>query len=498
MRLIKLSVVAVLAVFALTSCGRKEVSEGTGWVYNNQEWGGFEKITDYEGQEIGPNLVPIEGGTFLMGNAGEDVPYDWNNISRRVTVSSFMMDETEVPNILYREYLYWTKRVFGETYPEIYLEALPDTLVWREELAYNEPMVETYFRHPSFDDYPVVGVSWEQASDFCKWRTDRVNEMLLIRKGYLNPNPEQQDEANFNTEAYLAGVQEESAISVRKGRKDFRTGGERQIRFEDGILLPAYRLPTEAEWEYAALALRGKLVSEQDERISDTRIYPWDGSTMRYQRRDKYQGKMLANYKRSSGDYMGMSGNLNDKAAYTSAVRSYYPNDFGLYHMAGNVSEWVEDVYRPLTSSTLRDVENHDLNAVRGGVFKTKILDEEGKPQTDSMGRLQYREVENDEVASRENYKVGSVYDYLDGDERSSVDYEYGVHTLVSNNARVYKGGSWEDRAYWLRPGTRRYKDQDRASRSIGFRCAMTKTGAPGNDGASGNQFKVKQKKRKY
>jgi len=497
MRLVKLLVFSVVATLTITSCGKKERSATTGWGYNDQKWGGFEKRTDYEGQITGPNLVPIEGGTFVMGLTGEDITYEWNNLPRRVTVSSFYMDETEVANVDYREYLYWLNRVFGESYPEVYLDALPDTLVWREELAYNEPLIQTYFRHPSFDDYPIVGVTWQQASRFCEWRTDRVNEMLLIERGILNPNLEQTDEANFNSEAYLSGVMQDGAINRRKGMKDFRTGGERDVKFEDGVMLPKYRLPTEAEWEYAALGLQGNMASEQDERVTDRRIYPWDGNTTRYQKRNKYQGKMLANFKRGYGDYMGMAGNLNDNAAGTAEVRSFIPNDFGLYHMAGNVNEWVADVYRPMTSTTLVDVENHDLNPYRGGRFQSRVTDEEGNPELDSLGRLKYRYIEDDEVADRENYKTGDVYDYMDGDERSSAFYDYGRHTLISNKARVYKGGSWADRPFWLSPGARRFKDEDRGDKTIGFRCAMTRVGAPGgNDGSSGNKFKVKTKKK--
>ena len=177
--LLKLSPVFLLAALLLSACGKKERSATTGWQYNDAKWGGFEKV-DYEGQSTGPNLVLIEGGTFNMGVTDQDVTYDWNAIPRRVTVSSFYMDETEVANIDYREYLFWLQRVFGESYPEVSTNALPDTLVWREELAFNEPFVETYFRHPSYDSYPVVGVSWLQASDFAQWRTDRVNEMILI------------------------------------------------------------------------------------------------------------------------------------------------------------------------------------------------------------------------------------------------------------------------------------------------------------------------------
>ena len=94
-------------ILIMQSCSRKsESSSATGWKYNDPEWGGFEKI-DYEGQIDGPNLVLIEGGTFMMGTTQEDVTLEYNNVPRRVTVSSFYMDETEVSNINYREYLHW-------------------------------------------------------------------------------------------------------------------------------------------------------------------------------------------------------------------------------------------------------------------------------------------------------------------------------------------------------------------------------------------------------
>jgi sulfatase modifying factor 1 len=488
----------ILSLLVLASCGKKEKSSSTGWNYNDQKWGGFEK-QDYEGQVTGPNLVLIEGGTFSMGTVEQDVTFDWNAVPRRVTVSSFYMDETEVSNIDYKEYLYWLDRVFGESYPEVRINALPDTLVWREELSFNEPFVETYFRHPSYNDYPVVGVNWLQANEYCKWRTDRVNEMILIERGILEINPEQRDEDNFNTESYLSNQYEGS---VRKNVKDYKTGGERKVRYEDGILLPSYRLPTEAEWEYAALALIGNQASSKDELITNRKIYPWNSNTVRYERRDKSQGAILANFKRGRGDYMGMAGKLNDKAHITSPVRAFLPNDFGLYNMAGNVNEWTMDLYRPMTNGTLRDSENQELNPFRGNKFETRVLDENGAPvEKDSLGRIRYRYVEDDEAAGRENYKRGQVYNYLDGDEESEASYNYGVTTLISDKARVIKGGSWADRAYWMAPGARRFKEEDKADRTIGFRCAMTRTGGPeGNEDSGGNRFKIKRKKvkRKY
>lgn len=487
----------LLVTIMMGSCNRGggERSSATGWQYNNEEWGGFEKL-DYEGQVTGPNLVMIEGGTFSMGLTQEDVVYDWNNVPRRVTVGSFYMDETEVSNINYREYIYWLGKHYP-SYPEVRIKALPDTLVWREELAYNEPLVQTYFRHPAYDDYPVVGINWNQATEYCKWRSDRVNEMLLIERGILNPSNEQADSDVFVTETYLAGQYQGN---VNKNLKDLSTGGERPVRFEDGILLPDYRLPTEAEWEYAALALQGNLAENGDELVTDRRIFPWDGASARYKKRDKYQGRMLANFKRGRGDYMGTAGNLNDNAALPGPVRSYLPNDFGLYNMAGNVSEWVNDVYRPLTSLALRDADNHDLNPYRGNVFKEKILDENGAPvEKDSLGRLKYRNVKDEEVRGRENYKAGDVKGYGD-DDAEAIKYGYGKTTLINDDSHVIKGGSWGDRLYWLSPGARNYMQADRSSNKVGFRCAMGRTGGAADTGKpGGNQFKApKPVKRRY
>ncbi len=496
----RIIILLVILSLGLASCSKKSSGKGasstTGWKYNDAEWGGFEKL-DYEGQINAPNLVLVTGGTFTMGLTDEDVTYDWNNIARRVTVTSFYMDETEVSNIGWREYVYWLSNKY-EDFPEVAMAAMPDEKVWLDELSYNDPLVETYFRHPAYDEYPVVGVTWDQVQDYCKWRTDRVNEMIMISRGILNPTPDQRGNDVFNTDAYLAGQYEGN---VRKNLPDVKTGGERPVKFEDGILVPSFRLPTEAEWEYAALGLQGNMKNPKDELISDRRTYPWNGKSPRYQKRNKDQGRMLANYKKAAGDYMGMAGNLNDNAATTAPVRSFMPNDFGLYNMAGNVSEWVQDVYRPLTSTTLRDAENHDLNPFRGNIFREISKDEYGNYlEKDSLGRMVYREMTDEELSIRENIRSGDSRNFRDGDDEN-ITYETGVYTLISDKSRVVKGGSWADRLFWLSPGARRFKDQDKSDRTIGFRCAMTRVGGQaGNQDVGGLSFKEKPKpvKRKY
>jgi sulfatase modifying factor 1 len=479
-----LFVTAVACLFALNSC-KNEKSAATGWNYNDPKWGGFE-AHDYKGQETGPNLVLIEGGTFVMGNTEQNITYDYDNVPRKVTVASFYMDQTEVANIHYREYLYWLNRVFGADFPEVYRRALPDTLVWRDALAYNEPYVEFYFRHPAYSHYPVVGVTWVQANEYCKWRTDRVNEGILMREGILEQNPNQVDADNFNTGAYLIGQYQGT---VKKNLKDYSPNGtgERPVRMEDGVLLPAYRLPTEAEWEYAALALEGNSAFKGEEIITERRIYPWNGSSLRDPYHNSSQGKFLANFKRGGGDMMGIAGGLNDNADIPGPVNSFLPNDFGLYNMAGNVSEWVADVYRP---NTFYDAS--DFNPFRGNIFMKDSMDAEGvHVDKDSLGRVIRVPVSDQESANRLNYHRGNVINFMDGDTMSASTYDYGVTSLINDHARVYKGASWNDRAYYMSPGTRRFLDENLATSTIGFRCAMPRIGSPeGNKFPSGNNMK--------
>jgi gliding motility-associated lipoprotein GldJ len=355
----------------------------TGLGYNEED--GFE-VADYAGQPDGPNLVYIEGGRSVLGSFEEDLMKRHDNVERTVTVASFYMDETEIANVHWLEYLYYLQKDSGGT--DAYETALPDTLVWRSELAYNDPYVDHYLRYPGFRYFPVVGVTWEQAERFSVWRTLVVNNKLAQDAGVEVPE-----------------------------------SGDGRIPLESGVVLPNYRLPSEAEWEYAAKALIGN--QWLDENQTHSRLYPWDGHALRnpYGRE---MGTFLANFKRGRGDYAGIAGKLNDGAMITDYIYNYPPNDFGLYNMAGNVNEWVADVYRPISFQTIDDLNPFRRNG------------------------------------------------YLDSEDGYDVD---GFQSLITNKSRVFKGGSWKDVAYWMAPGTRRFISQDSSTATIGFRCAMIRAG---------------------
>jgi len=213
----------------------------------------------------------------------------------------------------------------------------PDTTVWVSDFTYsfNEPMHDQYFWHPAYNDYPVVGVTWDQAKAFCNWRTKNKNDYL-------------------------------------------RSQGEPTV--------PVFRLPTEAEWEYAA---RGGL---------EYATYPWGGPYA-----DDDRGCFMANYKPMRGDY------LADHALYTAQADAYYPNGYGLYNMAGNVSEWTNTAY---------DVSSY--------------------------------------------YFVSTM----------NPNYED-----ENNNRKVIRGGSWKDVAYYLQVSSRDYEYKDSARSFIGFRTVQSYQG---------------------
>ena len=537
---LKLLIVIIAATF-MVSCNKtrdyKNSSRATGWATNAKE-GGFQYNPDAKEQETGPGLVFIEGGTFTKGRVQDDPMHDWNNSPNQQHVQSFYMDETEVTNVMYHEYLDWLKKVFPPTnneYRKIYQGALPDTLVWRNRLGYSEVMTNNYLRHPAYATYPVVGVSWIQAVEFSNWRTDRVNELILEQEGFTTRDARYDVTigTTFNTETYL-----NAPTKTYGGNDSITRGGKRSetllkrnedstdiyVQRKDGLLLPSYRLPTETEWEYAALGLVGL---RNYNAYRGRKKYPWDGQYTRSGKR-KSKGDQLANFKQGDGDYGGIAGWSDDGADITAEVKSYEPNDYGLYDMAGNVAEWVADVYRPIV-----DDEFNDFNYFRGNVYTKNVIDSDGKIQIVTLDSIVFDTISNGKVIARNlpgeilqvpvdesetylrtNFSDSDNRDYRDGDKRSTryfqsfgddddltegkrmynspnhtvnlddqgkLDREYDKSpnrtSLVNNEVRVYKGGSWRDRDYWLDPAQRRYFPQDMATDFIGFRCAMSRVG---------------------
>jgi formylglycine-generating enzyme len=378
-------------------------------------------------------MVYIPQGSFQMGPSDQDVPYALVSQTKTVTVTAFYMDDTEITNNEYRQFVNWVRdsiahRLIGgehileegeageridwskkidwtseeteEALAEMFLpeneryfklkeidsrklsydffwidyreaarksnreqgkkdrsvfvkkdavNVFPDTLAWIHDFSYtyNEPMTQTYFWHPSYDSYPVVGVNWKQAKAFCNWRT-------RLYQNYF----------------YSIG----------------------QTSLQD------FRLPTEAEWEYAA---RGGLSMSP---------YPWGGPYIRNSR-----GCFLGNFKPMRGIYS------DDGGVYTVEVHSYWPNDYGLYCMAGNVAEWTSDAYDEASYNFI-----HDLNPT-----------------------YSYDAKETDPAALKR---------------------------------KVIRGGSWKDIGYFLQTGSRSYEYQDTSKCYIGFRCVMSFLGRDRSD----------------
>ena len=546
---LRTTVFIVFAAFLLVACGgRSNMSRATGWGINSKE-GGFQYNIEFEDQENGPGLVFIEGGTFTKGQVQDDVLHDWNNTPTQQHVMSFYIDETEVTNLMYMEFLDWLETVFPLSelrYRQIYEGALPDTLVWRNTLGYMEELTTNYLRHPAYAEYPVVGINWLQAVQFSEWRTNRVNEYILERESFVQKNIRYGEKdggvvnsnSTFNTEAYLkrpetsyGGLMASDSLMGKRGtmKKDTATINV-YAGVSKGVLLPSYRLPTESEWEYAALALVG---DREYNTYRGKKKYPWSGEYTRSDER-RSEGDQLANFKFGKGDYGGIAGWSDDGGDITVQVKSYPPNDFGVYDMAGNVAEWVADVYRPII-----DDEANDFNYYRGNIYLKNAIGEDGKATILSPDELVYDTLPNgkvmlkrlpgdldkvpvdeEETFLRQNFSESDNRNFRDGDKESSrlyasynntdqdnankrpetsAMYDAPIHpnvtvddegnlvrnidksdrrtSLITDEVRVYKGGSWKDRAYWLDPAQRRYLPQYIATDYIGFRCAMSRLG---------------------
>lgn len=294
-----------IAAVTLTNCAGKKTIEG--------ELVGVDGRSGWT-QTVPYGMVVVPSGTFHMGQSDEDVAATQINYNKQVTIGGFYMDDTEITNNEYRQFEDAMKngdtaKIFSSlnAFETKILEDKkfsPDTSRWEIDFNYHmgDPLVQYYYAHPAFDEYPVVGVSWRLARFFCKWRT-----------GFLN--------------------------RTRNERGEFS--------------MPNFRLPSEAEWEFAARGGR------------DLSPYPWGGPYIR-----NTKGCLVANFKPGRGNY------YDDGFSYTAPVGAFFANDYGLYDMSGNVAEWCEDAYYEAGYPTVWDLnprywtEREPRKVVRGGSWK--------------------------------------------------------------------------------------------------------------------------------
>jgi formylglycine-generating enzyme required for sulfatase activity len=337
------------------------------------------------------NLQFIEGGEFTLGKTSffdvtdKDSSLFSNTVARRAKVNSFYLSTTEVTNSEWREFYLDKAKELGVKKAK--LQYYPDTAVWITDFpySYNEPMAKNYFNKEQFKDYPVVGISWHQANEYCKWKSDKINQILV--------------KSNINS-------------------------------------LIEFRLPTENEWECAAI------MNTKSKKYSAVSTYGWDEKNMLVQLNSLTNiGQVLDANKVPIKKY-GDDGFL-----YTAPVASFPPNDKGIFDMAGNVSEWTSDtayVYSMFQNSkidrltTSEAVENEIQNAIAG--------------------------IENNSLSKFDSIYQIEIIAKLRHDKR----------ILSNGNVMICKGGSWESSLVYSQNGVKQGFNQKCKSSTLGFRVAMS------------------------
>ena len=413
-KLLNLAFALLTLATVLSSCGGAGQSGQLVGVDNRPSWKG---INPY-------GMVYIPSGTLHIGNSDQDISNTYVQRPKSISIAGFFMDDTEVTNNEYRQFVYWVRDSIAHSYLDHYIESETgeEYIDWEYEIDWaDETLEDMYYQGDDrFAGKKELDVSkMEFEYEWFDWKgaahdMGKSPRTSFINRKTINIYPDTlvwiRDYAYSYNEPYtrnyfwhpafddypVVGVDWHTATAFSYWRT--KLWNTYQSVRDDGVNSEDFRLPTEHEWEYAA---RGG---------HDMAPYPWGGYYLR-----NSKGCLLANFKPGRGNYP------EDGGLYTVKADAYFPNDYGLYNMAGNVAEWTSTAYVENAYSFIHDL-NPDIR-----------------------------------------------YDAQDEDPEAY-------------KRKAIRGGSWKDVGFFLQTGTRHYDYQDTAKSYIGFRCALTFLGRSIND----------------